>query len=349
MPINKRSLLKLAATGALIGATSFAGIASAVAQQTAEVNVYTGVPREQAETVLAEFAKSYGKPVKFNVLYGPTEELIAQLNLEIRSGQPKADLLWLDKPQLQALGRRNKGLFAEVQSKHFDSLLKQVKTDDYKQVIPIGLLLYVISYNRGQIPDADSPKSFADLLDKKWENKIIMANPQSSAGVHNFFWMITQHLANKPPFGWDYFKSLNALKPQYVSGHGPIRDLVVSGERAIGIQLSFYLTEPINRGEKVWWNWAAEGVPTGQISAAVIDKSKSRDVALAAADWMISPEGQAVIAKVVSLAPVNSAVDIKFPDGKKTSDLNLIPVDTTYITEHRADIIKGFQAAVGAR
>jgi hypothetical protein len=36
-----------------------------------------------------------------------------------------------------------------------------------------------------------------------------------------------------------------------VSGHGSISDLVVSGECEIGIQLSFYLTEPINRGEAV--------------------------------------------------------------------------------------------------
>ena len=334
---------------ALLSVLSLTGLQPAAAQQPTEINVYTGIPREQSEVVLAEFAKTYQKPLKFNVLYGPTEELVAQINLEARSGQPKADVLWIDKPQLQALGRRNKDLLAEVELKNFDGLLKDVKTDDYKKVVPTGLLLYVISYNKSQIPDADSPKSFADLLDKKWENKIVMANPQSSAGVHNFFWMITQHLAKTPPFGWDYFKSLNALKPQYVSGHGPIRDLVVSGERAIGIQLSFYLTGPISRGEKIWWNWPAEGVPTGQVSVAVVDKSKNKDVGTALIDWMIGPPGQAVIAKVVSLVPVNTEVDIKFPDGKKTSDLKLVPVDTTYITEHRADIIKGFQAATEAR
>lgn len=349
MTIDKRSLLKLCVLGTLLSPLPLGFASQAAAQQPTEINVYTGVPREQAESVFAEFAKTYDKPLKFNVLYGPTEELMAQINLELRSGQTKADVLWLDKPQLQALHRRYKDLLVDIPSKNFDKLLKQVKTDDYQKVVPVGLLLYVIAYNKTQVSDADSPKSFADLLDKKWENKIIMANPQSSSGVHNFFWMITQHLAGKRPYGWDFFKNLNALKPQYVSGHGPIRDLVVSGERAIGIQLSFYMTAPIERGEKVWWNWAAEGVPTGQISVGVTQKSKHQDVGRALVDWMISPAGQAVIAKVVSLAPVNTEVNIKFPDGKKTSDLNLVPVDTTYITEHRADIIKGFQAATGAR
>jgi len=332
-----------------LGLAAMVAAGPAVAQQPTEVNIYSGIPREQAEQVTAAFAKTYPQPVKFNILYGPTEELIAQINLEQQSGQPKADVLWLDKPQLQALAKRHKGIFAEVNSKNFDNVLASVKTDDYKRVVPTGLLLYVIMYNRNVVSDADAPKSFADLLNAKWTNKIIMANPQSSAGVHNFFWLITQHLAGKPPFGWEYFTKLNALKPQYVSGHGPIRDQVISGERPVAIQLQFYVNDPIKRGEKVWWTWPAEGVATGQVSAAVMDKSKKKDVGTALVDWMISPAGQEAIAKHVSLAPVNSAVDIKFPDGKKTSDLKLVPVDTTYITEHRADIIKGFQKAIDAR
>lgn len=345
MKIGRRYFTRIALAGAMLAGAAVAGIAPAAAQEAAELNVYTGVPRDQAEAVFAEFAKIYGKPVKFNILYGPTEEIIAQISQEVRSGQSKADILWNDKPQMQALGKRHKGLYHEVKSKHFDSLVKQVKTDDYTRVVPTGMLLYVLSYNRNQISDAESPKSFADLLDKKWTNKIVMANPQSSAGVHNLFWMITKHLDGKPPYGWDYFKKLNELKPQYVSGHGPIRDLVVSGERPIGLQLSFYLTDVINRGEKVWWNWPKEGVPTGQLSVGALNNKKDPAAALAVIDWMVSPAGQAVIAKATGLVPVNADVDIKFPDGKKPADLDLVPVDTTYITEHRPDIIKGFQAA----
>lgn len=345
--LNRREFSSLLVAGVAAGTTGMAP--ATLAQEAAELNIYTGVPRDQADLVLAEFAKSYGKPIKFNVLYGPTEEIIAQVALEVRSGQSKADILWTDMPQIQALGRRHKGLYHEVKSKHFDDLLDKVKVGEYTYVVPCGMMLYVIGYNRNKISDAEAPKSFAEMLDPKWDGKIVMANPQSSAGVHNLFWMITKKLADKPPFGWDYFKKLNELKPQYVSAHGPIRDLLVSGERPLGFQLSFYLTEPIARGEKVWWNWPTEGVPTGQFAVAALNNKKDPTPALAFADWILSPEGQAVSSKVVSLVPVNKKVEIKFPDGKSPADLDLIPVDTTYITENRPEIIKGFQAATRAR
>ncbi len=323
--------------------------APASAQDVPELNIYTGVPRDQAEVVLAKFKETYGKPIEFNVLYGPTEEVIAQVALEIRSGKSKADVLWTDMPQIQALGRRNEGLYHEIQSEHFDDLIERVKVDEYRYVAPVGMMLYVIGFNTSHISKEEAPKSFAEMLDPKWANKIVMANPQSSAGVHNLFWMITQHLADKEPYGWDFFRTLNEHGPQYVSAHGPIRDLLVSGERPLGFQLSFYLTDPIARGETVWWNWPEEGVPAGSFAVAAIDNGKDPEPAMAFADWLLSPEGQSVTSEVVSLVPVNSKVEIKFPDGSSPADLNLVPVDTTYITENRPEIIREFQSATGQR
>ncbi|PWL18324.1 hypothetical protein DKP76_04265 [Falsochrobactrum shanghaiense] len=345
--MNRRTFTRLFAAASIIASSVFVAPVNAHAE--AELNIYTGVPRDQAEVVLEHFKNAYGKPVKFNILYGPTEEIIAQVGMEIRSGKSKADVLWTDMPQIQALGRRNEGLYHTIESKHFDDLLDQVRVGEYQKTAPVGMMLYVIGFNTGQISKEDAPTSFAQMLDPKWANKIVMANPQSSAGVHNLFWMVTQHLGGKEPYGWDFFSKLKDLNPQYVSAHGPIRDLLVSGERPLGFQLSFYLTDPIARGEKVWWNWPEEGVPAGQFAVSVIDNGKDPEPGLAFADWLLSPEGQKVTSDIVSLVPVNTKVEIKFPDGSAPADLNLVPVDTVYITENRPEIIREFQNAAGVR
>lgn len=338
---------KLLTTAGLAAILGVAAIAPDAGAQGIEMNVYTGLTREQAEPVLASFAKSAGKAIKFNVLSSPTEELMAQLNLELTSGQTKADVLWMDKPQLQALDKMHRNAFEKVDSAHYAALLPSVKTGNYMEVVPTGLLMYVLMYNKASLPNDTHPKSFAELLDPKWQNKLTLANPQSSAGVHNFFWMITQHLGKQQPYGWDYFKKLHALNPTYPSGHGNIRDLVIKGERPVGVQFIFNITGAIERGEQVWWAWPTEGVPTGEFSVSVMKASKQRDTGKQLVDWLISPAGQADIAKFVALTPVNSTVDFSFKDGKKPSDLKLVPVDGAYITENRMEIIEGFQKATG--
>ena len=134
-----------------------------------------------------------------------------------------------------------------------------------------------------------------------------------------------------------------------VLGHGAIRDLVISGERPIGIQFIFNIAAPIERGEQVWWSWPSEGVPTGVFSVGVLNASAKREIGLALADWLISPEGQAAIARHVALTPVNRTVDFRFKDGRSPADLAIVPVDGAYITEHRADIMERFQAATARR
>lgn len=328
--------------GAMVLSATLLGSELAIAADPATLTIYTGVPREQTEAVLADFTKTYKEPLKFNVVKSPVEELMTQVNLEARSGAIKADILWFDKPQLFSLSNQHKDLLAEIKSEHFADMLPSVKVDDYKKAAPLGLILYVLSYNTDKYTAQTSPKSYADLLNSKYDNQIVLGDPRSSAAIHNFFWLVTDKLKDKKPYGWAYFDQLNKENPKYVSGHGAVRDLVISGERPVGIQLTFYLTGPIARGEKVAWNWPTEGVIAGQMGLGVIAKSKHLEASQALADWLLGPEGQASVAKAASLVPVNTKVSMKFPDGKTVADLNLIPVDSKAISENRAEVVRKF-------
>lgn len=315
----------------------------AIASDPATLTVYSGVPREQAETILGEFAKTYKDPVGFNVVQSPVEELMAQVNLEARSGSTKADVLWFDKPQLFTLSKQHKDLLVEVESPHYENMLDAVKVDNYKQAIPFGLNLYVLSYNTGRYSSDQAPKSYADLLKNEYKDQIILSDPRSSAAIHNFFWLVTDRLNKDDRYGWPYFEQLNQnMNPRYVNGHGAVRDLVISGERPIGIQLTFYLTEAISRGEKVSWHWPEEGVVAGQLAVGVIAKSKHSEVGEALANWMIGPEGQKVLADVASLVPVDTTMDMKFPDGKTVADLEIIPADAEAVGKNRTDVVRRF-------
>ena len=319
---------------------------SAIAAKTPTLIVYSGVPQQQAEAVLAEFSKQYKEPVKFNVVKKPDEALKAQLGIEERGGGAKADLLWITRPQAVFLQSKYPKMFATVESAHYDDMVAAMKTGNYKSVIPYGLLLYVIAYNTKAINPKEAPTSYADLINKKYDDKLVMADPRSSGAVQDVFWFITQHLAGKPGYGWDYFKNLNAEHPQYVSSHGTVRDLILSGERPVGIQLSFYMHDPIMQGDAAAWNWPAEGVVTDSQSVSVFENSKHKKIAKDVVDWMLSTQGQAAVSKIIGLAPVNTKAGFKFYDGKKVSDLKLVPVDGGYVSTHGVDFAQGFEKAL---
>ena len=336
---------KLVFSALTIGAMALAS-QSAVAAETPTLVVYSGVPQQQAEAVLAEFSKQYKEPVRFKVVKKPDEALKAQLGIEERSGGVKADLLWITRPQAIFLQSKYPKMFATVDSAHYADMVPAMKTGNYKSVIPYGLLLYVIAYNTKSINPKDVPGSYADLINEKYNNKLVMADPRSSGAVQDVFWFLTEHLANKPGYGWDYFKKLNAEHPQYVSSHGTVRDLILSGERPVGIQLSFYMHDPIAHGDAAAWNWPKEGVVTDSQSVSVFTNSKHKKIAEDVADWMLSEQGQAAVSKIIGLAPVNTKADFKFYDGKKVSDLHLVPVDGGYVSTHGAAFVQGFQRAL---
>lgn len=325
----------------VLGAASVFACSPVFSADANVLTIYSGIPRNQAETVVAEFSKDYGKPVTAKVLDSPVEELMAQTRIEVRAGTPKADILWFDKPQLQVLSRENPKLLEQIDSPNYGDLLDSVKSGDYQHLVPVGFVLYVLSYNTSKYTKDTAPQSYADLLKPEYKDQITFADPRSSAGIHNFFWLITDKLKGQKPYGWDYFREIKKNNPQLTTGHGAIRDLVISGERPIGIQFTFYLTAPIERGEKVSWNWPKEGVVAGEQTLGVIAKD-SNQVAKDFASWAISPKGQEVVTKVVSLAPVSTKVGFKFPDGQTIKDIHVIPADANAISDNRAEVVREF-------
>lgn len=326
---------------AMLGAAAMFMTGPAFSADGNVLNIYSGIPRDQAEAVVAEFSKDYGKPVSAKVLDSPVEELMAQTRIEVKAGTPKADILWFDKPQLLVLSRESPKLLEQIGTAHYGDMLDSVKTGDYKRLVPVGFVLYVLSYNTNKYSEQAAPHSYADLLKPEYKGQITFADPRSSAGIHNFFWLITDKLKGQKPYGWDYFREIMKNDPKLTTGHGAIRDLVISGERPIGIQFTFYLTAPIKRGEKVSWNWPKEGVVAGEQTLGVIAKD-SNQVAKDFVVWTTSTRGQEVISKVVSLVPVSKKVDFKFPDGKTVADINVIPADAEAISKNRAAVVREF-------
>jgi iron(III) transport system substrate-binding protein len=117
--------------------------------------------------------------------------------------------------------------------------------------------LSAVGYNTGMVRPEEAPRSFADLLDPRWQGKIVKAHPAYSGTILTATFQIVREL------GWDYLAKLARQKVMLVqSATDPPKKLAL-GERAIMADGGEYnLFQLKESGGPVELVYPSEGIPT---------------------------------------------------------------------------------------
>jgi iron(III) transport system substrate-binding protein len=103
------------------------------------------------------------------------------------------------------------------------------------RVLPISIL-----YNTDMVKPADLPKSFDDLLQPKWSNKIVMPDPTRHTTTAQFLWNLEKFKKDK----WlDLVRGLAKQKPVLVDSLAPVTTAIIKGEGAVGITYIKYVKQ----------------------------------------------------------------------------------------------------------
>ena len=73
----------------------------------------------------------------------------------------------------------------------------------------------------------DAPKSYADLLDPKWQGKIVKGHPGYSGAILTTTFVLSRE------FGWSYLEKLAQQKVMQVQSAGDPPKKIMLGERAV--------------------------------------------------------------------------------------------------------------------
>src|ERR1700730_17857663 len=87
--------------------------------------------------------------------------------------------------------------------------------------------LETIGYNTNLVKREDAPKSYADLLDPKWQGKIVKGHPGYSGAILTTTFLLAREL------GWPYLEKLAQQKVMQVQSAGDPPIKVALGERAV--------------------------------------------------------------------------------------------------------------------
>jgi iron(III) transport system substrate-binding protein len=150
--------------------------------------------------------------------------------------------------------------------------------------------LEVIGYNTGLVKKEDAPKSYADLLDPKWQGKIVKGHPGYSGAI------MTATFVLKRDLGWPYLEKLAQQKVMQVQSAADPPKKILLGERAIMADGNDYnLVLLKDQGKPVEVVFPAEGSPLIIVPSGVFRSAPNPSAARLFQSFLLSTETQQML------------------------------------------------------
>jgi len=122
------------------------------------------------------------------------------------------------------------------------------------------------------------PNSWKDLLDAKWQDKIIMPSPLTSGTaymmLYSFMTLYGFNEAKGEEAGWEYLEALNRNIHHYTRGGNTPSDLVGRGEFMLGISSDEMVVPRVKQGYPLVWSAPKEGIGFGSAGAIIFKGTK---------------------------------------------------------------------------
>ena len=206
------------------------------------------------------------------------------------------------------------------------------------QVDPDGMYatscgwIETIGYNSNLVKREDAPKGYADLLDPKWQGKIVKAHPGYSGAILTTTFVLAREL------GWSYFEKLAQQRVlQVQSAADPPKKLLL-GERAVmadGNDYNLLLLK--DQGQPVEVVYAIEGSPLIIVPSGVFRSAPNPNAARLFQSFFFSAEGQQLLVNNFAHRSFHAQVKEK-PGHPPLSTLKLLKSDPAAVLAQSEEI-----------
>lgn len=226
--------------------------------------------------------------LKVNVIRTTAQVAFQRLSQDMKSGVNQCDVFSsTDLGHYSFLKSRSllDKYVPEAASKIIDAF-KDVDPDGYFHITSAGLVL--INYNTEKMKGKELPKGWKDLLDPKWKGEIATGHPSFSGYVGT--WVIMM----KKLYGWDYFKKLEANKPQIGRSINDTVTMLNAGERSIGAGPNATTLNSASKGNPVGVIYPEEGAILMTGLSGIVKGTKNPNAARLMMEFLYSVEASKV-------------------------------------------------------
>jgi iron(III) transport system substrate-binding protein len=233
---------KMAALSSLVGAERERVLMEG-ARKEGTLSMYTSMPVDDANALTSAFEKRYG--VKTKVWRAGSEKILQRGLLEAKANRHEADIFETNGPELEVLARSK--ILQESKSPFLKDLIPQA-IPSHREWIATRLNIFTCAYNTKLIRKEELPKTYADLLDPKWNGKLAVEADDAD-------WLGATLAKMGEEKGIALFKEITRKNNVSVrKGHTLLVNLVISGEVPLALTVYNYKVEQLkNDGAPIEW------------------------------------------------------------------------------------------------
>ncbi len=256
----------------------------AAAQKEGELTVYHVYP--SLTMVMAAFTKKYG--IKIKPWRAGSEAVLQRVVTEARGSRYDVDIVQNNAPENEAMHRER--LSQEVWSPYLVDLMPHA-SPPHKEWVGITVDVFTAAYNTRLIKKEDLPKSYSDLLDPRWKNRLAIE-------TDDIGWFGTLIEALGEQQGRKLFTDIVAANGMtFRKGHSLLGGLVASGDAPIALSAYSWTAEQLKRKGAPIENHVLQPL-IGQFSTlAMAKRAPHPNAAALFYDYMLN-EGQQQLASL---------------------------------------------------
>ncbi len=208
-----------------------------------EVVAYSTAPPEDNKALTEAFTARYGVPVK--LWRSSSEDILLRAMAEAKAGRPQADVFINTGLGLEPMYREK--LLQPIVSPYTSRLLPEAYPAHHEWV-GFYLAPLVQLYNTNLVKAADLPKTYDDLLDPRWKDKLAI-----EAADFDWFQAVVEKIGRER--GLALFREIVAKNRISVrKGHSLLANLVIAGEIPLALTVYQFTAEQLRAsGAPVNW------------------------------------------------------------------------------------------------
>src|SRR4051812_6679037 len=282
----RRPLLALAAAVVLASGIARAG----------EVVLYSSNTVDAINAAAEEFNKKY-PDIKISSVRGSTGAMMQRIKAE--AGAPKADIFWSGGFSVLRLYQ---DYFLPYQSPETKSVQAGYKEGSGLWA-GTNAHVMVIMVNKRALKGDAAPKTWSDLADPCWKDRLVVSDPEKTSSSLATLWGIEQTLGKKPLEGI-------ARNATIVNTASQVYDGIAKGEFAVGMTMEYAAQEYVANGDKdIQVVYPAEGTFIAPEGMALVKNSPNPADAKKFYDYLASRPAQEMLVKKFYRRPIRDDVD----------------------------------------
>jgi iron(III) transport system substrate-binding protein len=289
-----------------------------------KVWIYTSLYKDTVNDLKSKMEKEFPN-IEVQFYQAGSEEVAAKVQAEALAGKMQADIL-ISSDRFWYEDMASKGSLLSYKPAGTENVEEHFKHPNGFYTA-VSLPVMVMAYNSESVASNDAPKSFAELRDPKWKDKVSSGSPLASGTSFT----TVAFLSKK--YGWEYFSDLRKNNFIAEGGNSGVIRRLQSKERPVGIVLLENLLRLTESDPRIKIVVPSDGAVMQANVLAIVKKDGDQAATKKIADWMFSKAGQEAMVKSFMYATMPGQPDPKGAPVLSELLKNAMPWSPEFISE----------------